>query len=516
MKQARLERKRIINASFDIHGGVEPGDEGMTPEMMMKKQQEQTSTLVQLEMARIEKMQKRQEKELEQMIQYEINRAKVQEDMTQRLEQNRRKEEDRKRQADKRARLAAEEKRLKDMQRAAMDEMEEENRRQIARQMHDREKEIEDKRQQDMMNYKRRLADEQRERDEKATEHKRTVQKYFADEQLKLRERLESMNFHEAKKQAAMMERQQVHAEEVRIRREKIEKRLAMNMMMAEKIEEKRKQDFLDKQESFEKARNDHLARQEQERLLNSQEIMLQEQRRHMIMLQQRREEELEAERLLRKFDEEEEQVIAAQKLRDKEHALLNEKKSLRVQMKLENVDRVMRQGEYKKSSTLRKIEDTDSRIQGMMQMKHTLVIERRRQAAKTRVLKEKVASVMEGVRTDATKASKVIALAMSGKIPLKDIATGKALELRSTSATALKKKKPKRDKSHAEMMGLTGDDPRTSKSAGAASAGGGGYGFDEFNDEADGPADGARGVFTTEAPAEDPLPYVSPYTAQT
>ena len=32
------------------------------------------------------------------------------------------------------------------------------------------------------------------------------------------------------------------------MRREKIEKRLAMNMMMAEKIEEKRKQDFMEKQ----------------------------------------------------------------------------------------------------------------------------------------------------------------------------------------------------------------------------------------------------------------------------
>ena len=32
------------------------------------------------------------------------------------------------------------------------------------------------------------------------------------------------------------------------MKREKIEKRLAMNMLMAEKIEEKRKQDFMEKQ----------------------------------------------------------------------------------------------------------------------------------------------------------------------------------------------------------------------------------------------------------------------------
>jgi hypothetical protein len=154
MKQCRLERKRIINASFDSHGGFEPGDEGLTPEQLLKKQQEQSSTLIQMELARIEKMQKRQEKELEQMIQYEINRAKLQEDMTERIEASRRKEEERKRQADRRARLAAEEKRLKEMQRAAMEEMEEENRRQIARAMHEKEKELADKREADLKAYK--------------------------------------------------------------------------------------------------------------------------------------------------------------------------------------------------------------------------------------------------------------------------------------------------------------------------------------------------------------------------
>ena len=207
MKACRLERKRIINAAFDAHGGFEPGNEGLTPEQLLKQQQEQSSTLIQMELARIEKMQKRQEKELEQMIQYEINRAKLQEDMTQRIEEARRREEERKRQADKRARLAAEEKRLKEMQRAAMEEMEEENRRQIAREMHQREKELADKREADLKAYKKRMMEEQKERDEKAAEHKATVQKYFADEQLRLRQRLESMNFHEAKKQAAYEEK---------------------------------------------------------------------------------------------------------------------------------------------------------------------------------------------------------------------------------------------------------------------------------------------------------------------
>lgn len=48
--------------------------ETMTPEMILQQQKEQSSTLIQMEMQRIEKMQKRQQKELEQMIQVRVIR----------------------------------------------------------------------------------------------------------------------------------------------------------------------------------------------------------------------------------------------------------------------------------------------------------------------------------------------------------------------------------------------------------------------------------------------------------
>ena len=46
--------------------------------------------------------------------------------------------------------------------------------------------------------------------------------------------------------------------------------------------------------------------------------------------------------------------------MRDREQNLHREKKNIRVQMKSENVERVLRQGEYKKSLTLKKIENCD------------------------------------------------------------------------------------------------------------------------------------------------------------
>ena len=173
---------------------------------------------------------------------------KLQEEQTQILEAQRRKEEHKKRQAEKRTRLAAEENRLKEMQRLAMEELEDENRRQLARQAHEKEVQLAEIRTQRLEEQKRKLAQDEIERNKKAVEHRKAVQKFFADEQFRLRERLENMNLAEKKKHDALMKKQAEHAEQLRIRREKIEKRIEINMSMAQKIEEKRKFDFIQKQ----------------------------------------------------------------------------------------------------------------------------------------------------------------------------------------------------------------------------------------------------------------------------
>lgn len=72
MKQCRLERKRMAVAEFDAATNFNTV-ETLTPEMILQQQKEQNSTLIQLEMQRIEKMQRRQQKELEQMIQVRSN-----------------------------------------------------------------------------------------------------------------------------------------------------------------------------------------------------------------------------------------------------------------------------------------------------------------------------------------------------------------------------------------------------------------------------------------------------------
>jgi hypothetical protein len=68
MKQCRHERKRMAIAEFEASTNLNT-TETLTPEIILQQQKEQSSTLIQLELQRIEKMQQRQQKELEQMIQ---------------------------------------------------------------------------------------------------------------------------------------------------------------------------------------------------------------------------------------------------------------------------------------------------------------------------------------------------------------------------------------------------------------------------------------------------------------
>ena len=161
------------------------------------------------------------------------------------------------------------------------------------------------------------------------------------------------------------------------------------------------------------------LQQQEKERYLRSQEIELQEQRRQMILLQTRKEEEMKAERMLQKFEEEEHHVEEIQKSRKRNHDIQKERNNLRKQLKAENVQRVKRVAEYKRMGVLKKIEDTDNRMKTMNDQRMSLLQERRKASRETKLQKETIAAVMDEVRTNASKANKMIKAALTGSVTL-------------------------------------------------------------------------------------------------
>lgn len=535
MRQCRLERKRLAVAEFESATNLTAADT-LTPEMVLKQQEEQNSTLIQMELQRIEKMRKRQQKELESMINFELNRAKLTQDMEKRIAEAKKKDTLRKKQQEKRMRLMAEERRLRELQKSAMEEAEEQQRLALAREAHEKERALAEEAARKQAEQRRRAREEEQERKRKHEEHRRQVEQFFAEEQMRLRQRLESMQYAERKKQEAIMKKQAEHAEMMRRKRQMIEERISMNMEMAKAIEEKKKQDFLSKQEQFEQIRAEHIRRQEEERELKAQELELQEQRRQMILLQQKREEERKAELMLEKFDEEEAHVMEVQERRNKDMTIAKERKLLKTQLKLENVHRVMRINDYRRLTTQKRIEENDQyvfllyyifllldllrtfclfdynrRISQMLEQRQALVEERRRAAIATKRQKESISQVMEEVRTNATKANQIITKVLTGKLSLDQLASqglGGSMK-RSKSAGKSHRQRSSRSSS-GEGSPISGDKlglSRKTKSAG----------------DLGGSPDGGQGESSEQLkyslkslPSVTPQTYISPYALPT
>jgi hypothetical protein len=127
-----------------------------------------------------------------------------------------------------------------------------------------------------------------------------------------------------------------------------------------------------------------------------------------------------------------------------------------------------------------------------MVEQRRALIEERRRAAKATKLQKEAIAKVMEEVRTNATKANKIITQALSGKITLESLTAPPGTPGgRSKSASSGKKKKTSADK-----LGLG----RTSNSAGNNN----GLDFDEEG--------GNRISYSNPANQSPAKPYISPY----
>lgn len=280
--------------------------------------------------------------------------------MDARLEAGAKKEELRKKQQQKRMKLLAEERRLKDLQKQITLENEEAARRQLAKDMHQREVAVVNQLKREEEEAAALRQQKEVERKLKHEAHKRQIERFFEEEQQQTRKKLDALHLAEKKKMEAMEQKQVALAAQLKKKREIVEKRIDNNIKMSLFAEQKRKQDFQDRQDAFDRTAQERSRRMEEEHQLHLQDVQLQEQRRKMILFQQQREEEKKKEFMLHKFEDDERHVEEVQKAREKELQLLKEKKSIGTQMKLDNVDRVFRANEYKRMETLRKIEEND------------------------------------------------------------------------------------------------------------------------------------------------------------
>lgn len=456
MKQCRLERKRIMNAEFNNNAEVS-APLTKTVGKSSAEQEAAEAAIIEQEKSRLEKLKRRQEKELEQMLQYEINRVKIQSDIEKRIEQNRKQDALRQKQLEKRTKLMAEERRLRELQKIAMAEAEEAHAKEVAKQIFEREKAAAEEQARRIQEQKEALRLEEEERKQKHEEHKMQVQKFFAEQEMELQKRLDEMDVAAKKREEDILRKREEELEKLARKRAAVEERIERNIQVAEEVERRRKEEFLRSQKEFEDKRQKHLDQLEYERRLKAQEQELQEQRRRMIIMQQKREEEKRKEQLLQQLEQEQEHVEEVFQTRQKEVEVMKERKTLRMQMKAENVNRVKRINDYEAMKTLKKIEDNEKRTEQLYDQKRSLIEQRKRAAAEARLQKEQMLRAMESLKSDPAQADKMIKKALAGKLSASDIVTGKSGMGGST-------KKSGKSKSTSELLGLK----RTSNSAGA------------------------------------------------
>lgn len=136
-------------------------------------------------------------------------------------------------------------------------------------------------------------------------------------------------------------------------------------------------------------------------------------------------------------------------------------------------------------------------RINNLIETRKTLVEQRKVQSLRAKLEKDKINKIMEEVRSDATKANKIINMALQGKVSLNAIST--ASPQRSISSDGKKKKSS------------------SSKTVGSSNS----SGHDNSNDiGGGGRSHSAPGQKDSHQPArfkmddglQNPLPYISPY----
>lgn len=126
-------------------------------------------------------------------------------------------------------------------------------------------------------------------------------------------------------------------------------------------------------------------------------------------------------------------------------------------------------------------------RTMSMLSQRHSLIESRRESAAKAKLQKETITRIMDQVRGNAAKASKVVQLVQDGKVTLDSIIGPNSILL---SPNRHPKKSSTASKSTSELLNMN----RASQSAGVPIAA---TGFDSGYPE---------------TKAEEPVAYVSPY----
>jgi hypothetical protein len=150
------------------------------------------------------------------------------------------------------------------------------------------------------------------------------------------------------------------------------------------------------------------------------------------------------------------------------------------------------------------------SRTNQLLDARQQLIKQRRETSIRTKKQKDDLNRLMESVRTDASKANKIINMAMKGNLSLKSIISTTGGERSSTGG----RKKKKGGGMNSRSLNSTSSDERggTTRSAGDYHTSGFSHGNQTNGVGGGGGYDDSMKYELQENTIEDPLPYISPY----
>ena len=413
MRLVRAERKRLITQEAREAEMASSGvgtTATITPQQLIAAQAKQNATFLEQEEARMRKMEARQDKELEQMMAFEIKMGEIQRERDAKAEAAQRKEDAKRRAKERAARKRGEDNRLREAKRQATEEAEEAQRMAVTRNMFEKERELRAQRMRQEKTLRKKARAKEEERLRKQEEHRLQTQRILAAQTNAVKRRMKEMELAEQERTALVEKKQAEDRHRKQLRRAQMEARISRNMAQAAKMEEKRKEHFFEKKAHHESLRQEQLELMERERQLHVHQNELQEQRLKMILAATRRKEEERKEDLLATFELQEEAVNRVREARAGSNVVAQEKHRLRLQMKLENVERIKRIAEYRRLETLRGIHEADRRTQEMISRREMTIQTRKANAVIVKRKKDQLMEVMERARSDANNAEKILA----------------------------------------------------------------------------------------------------------
>jgi len=381
----------------------------------------QDSKMVKLEEARLAKIQYRQRREIEQMLEWELKVSKMQDAHQQKLIDEANKAKLQKKEYMKRKKLAADQKRERELQRKAYEDSLELQRIQVAKREFEKERQLQEERKREMIRKKKIAQQRELERNRQQEEHRKATQAIFQRHQDQIRRRLLDMELREKKRIQLQQEKQAIRQAELERKRALVERRHRANERAFKKAEAEKRRAY----EARQRANNERRERMQMTRQAELEDRMkmaeLNEHRRKLAAQEAESKEEMRKTQILTKRAQQEDYAKQKAIARKRELALKREKRALETQIKRSNVERQARADEFRRRRLEQQLNNQLNRTESMLQKKADLLLTRKKFSIAAKKKKDSLQHQMTIIKANKNwkKANKVLDGVKKGSDPI-------------------------------------------------------------------------------------------------